>query len=34
MTLFPIMGKRNAKLLDLYLDSDPTFVNRMGDELA
>ena len=29
-----LMGKRNAKLLDLYLDSDPTGVNRMADELA
>ncbi len=29
-----LMGKRNAKLLDLYLDSDPTFVERMGDALA
>ncbi len=29
-----MMGKRNAKLLDLYLDSDPTAVDRMGDELA
>jgi ankyrin repeat protein len=29
-----LMGMRNAKLLDLYLDSDPTFVNRMADELA
>ena len=29
-----LMGKRNAKLLDLYLDSDPTVVDRMGDELA
>jgi ankyrin repeat protein len=29
-----LMGKCNAKLLDLYLDSDPTFVNRMADELA
>jgi ankyrin repeat protein len=29
-----MMAKRNAKLLDLYLDSDPTVVNRMGDELS
>jgi ankyrin repeat protein len=29
-----LMGKRNAKLLDLYLDSDPTGVDRMADELA
>jgi ankyrin repeat protein len=29
-----LMGKRNAELLDLYLDSDPTVVERMGDELA
>jgi ankyrin repeat protein len=29
-----LMGKRNAKLLDLYLDSDPTRVDRMADELA
>jgi ankyrin repeat protein len=29
-----LMGKRNAKLLDLYLDSDPTGVDRIGDELA
>jgi len=28
------MDKRNAELLDLYLDSDPTFIDRMGDELA
>ena len=27
-------AKRNAKLLDLYLDSDPTGVHRMADELA
>jgi ankyrin repeat protein len=29
-----MMDKRNAELLDLYLDSDPTFVDRMGDELT
>jgi len=29
-----LMAKRNAKLLDLYLDSGPTAVDRMGDELA
>jgi ankyrin repeat protein len=29
-----LMAKRNAKLLDLYLDSDPAVVERMGDELA
>jgi ankyrin repeat protein len=29
-----LMAKRNAELLDLYLDSDPTGVDRMGDELA
>ena len=29
-----LMAKRNAKLLDLYLDSDPTALDRMGDELA
>jgi ankyrin repeat protein len=29
-----LMAKRNAKLLDLYLDSDPTVVERMGDELT
>jgi ankyrin repeat protein len=29
-----LMAKRNAKLLDLYLDSDPTGVDRMADELA
>jgi ankyrin repeat protein len=29
-----LMAKRNAMLLDLYLDSDPTFIDRMGDELA
>ena len=29
-----LMAQRNAKLLDLYLDSDPTAVNRMADELA
>jgi ankyrin repeat protein len=29
-----VMAKRNAKLLDLYLDSDPAGVNRMADELA
>ena len=29
-----MMAKRNAKLLDLYLDSDPTVVDRMADELA
>jgi ankyrin repeat protein len=29
-----MMGKRNAKLFDLYLDSDPAVIDRMGDELA
>ena len=29
-----LMAQRNAKLLDLYLDSDPTALDRMGDELA
>jgi ankyrin repeat protein len=29
-----LMAKRNAELLDLYLDSDPTRVDRMADELA
>jgi ankyrin repeat protein len=29
-----LMAKRNAKLLDLYLDSDPTFVDHLADELA
>jgi ankyrin repeat protein len=29
-----LMAKRNAKLLELYLEADPTFVDRMGDELA
>jgi len=29
-----MMGKRNAELLDLYLDSDPPVVDRMADELA
>jgi ankyrin repeat protein len=29
-----LMATRNAKLLDLYLDSDPTAVDRMADELA
>ena len=29
-----MMGKRNAELLDLYLDSDPAVIDRMGDELA
>jgi ankyrin repeat protein len=29
-----MMGKRNAELLDLYLDSEPIVVDRMGDELA
>jgi ankyrin repeat protein len=29
-----LMAKRNAKLLDLYLDSDPTGIDRMADELA
>jgi ankyrin repeat protein len=29
-----LMGKCNAKLLDLYLDSDPSGVDRMVDELA
>jgi ankyrin repeat protein len=29
-----LMGKGNAKLLDLYLDSEPTGLNRMADELA
>ena len=28
------MGQRNAELLDLYLDSVPNAVDRMGDELA
>jgi ankyrin repeat protein len=29
-----LMEKRNAKLFDLYLDSDPTGVDRVADELA
>src|SRR5262249_39052853 len=29
-----LMAKRNATLLGLYLDSDPTNVNRVADELA
>jgi ankyrin repeat protein len=29
-----MMGKRNAELFELYLDSDPAAVERMGDELA
>jgi ankyrin repeat protein len=29
-----LMAKRNAELLDLYLDSDPTALDRMADELA
>jgi hypothetical protein len=29
-----LMAKRNAKLLDLYLDADPTGVDRMADGLA
>ena len=29
-----LMAKRNAELLEPYLDSDPTFVDRMADELA
>jgi ankyrin repeat protein len=29
-----LMAKRNAKLLDLFLDSDPTNVDRMADELT
>ncbi len=29
-----LMGKRNAKLLDLYLDSDPAGLHRLADELA
>jgi ankyrin repeat protein len=29
-----MMGKRNAGLFDLYLDSDPAVIDRMGDELA
>lgn len=29
-----LMGKRNAKLLDLYLDADPTGLDRMADALA
>jgi ankyrin repeat protein len=29
-----LLAKRNAKLLDLYLDSDPTRVDRKADELA
>ncbi|HMF18158.1 MAG TPA: ankyrin repeat domain-containing protein [Gemmataceae bacterium] len=29
-----LMAKRNAELLGLYLDSDPTVVDRMADELA
>ena len=29
-----MMGKRNAVLFDLYPDSDPAVIDRMGDELA
>jgi ankyrin repeat protein len=29
-----LVAKRNAKLLGLYLDSDPTVVDRMNDELT
>ena len=29
-----LMGKRNTKLLDLYLDSDPTNIERMADQLT
>jgi ankyrin repeat protein len=29
-----MMWKRNAELFDLYLDSDPAVIDRMGDELA
>jgi ankyrin repeat protein len=29
-----LMAKRNVELLDLYLDSDSTFVDRMADELC
>jgi ankyrin repeat protein len=29
-----LMAKRNVKLLDLYLDADPTGLDRMADELA
>ncbi len=29
-----LMAQGNAKLLDLYLDSDPTGLDRMADELA
>jgi ankyrin repeat protein len=29
-----LMAKRNAELLDLFLDSDPTALDRMADELA
>ncbi len=29
-----MMGKRNAELFDLYLNSDPAVIDRMGDELA
>ncbi len=29
-----MMGKRNAELFDLYLDSDRAVIDRMGDELA
>jgi ankyrin repeat protein len=29
-----LMGQGNAKLLDLYLDSDPTGLDRLADELA
>jgi ankyrin repeat protein len=29
-----LMAKRNVKLLDLYLDADPTGVDHMADELA
>jgi ankyrin repeat protein len=28
------MAKRNVNLLDLYLDSDPTGIDRMADELT
>jgi ankyrin repeat protein len=29
-----MMAKRNAELLELYLDSDPTLADHMADELA
>ncbi len=29
-----MIGKRNAELFELYLDSDPAVIDRMGDELA